>query len=203
MRSIPSCLRGQPQETWLNIKCARPIYVVSFETVKIIAVLTSLAALLGIIYCIAIFISAIKISLRIGLLINMISKNEGNVLPTLFALPALGCLIINIAMIYLIYLAFRPKVQKLVNWLMYILILVNVIVAFIIFVVCIVILAHVYASNEQMHNGIIDAMRNYSSESDIKEQIDNMQIEFQCCGSKKYDEWYDIEWYDINMVKSG
>lgn len=30
-----------------------------------------------------------------------------------------------------------------------------------------------------------------------------MQIEFQCCGSKKYDEWYNIQWYDTSLIKKG
>lgn len=133
----------------------------------------------------------------------MISKNEGNFLPTVFVVPALLCLLLNVGIIYLIYAAFKPEQRGIINLVMYSVVLASIVVVGIILLICIIILAHVYASNEQLHNGIIDAMRNYSTQSDIKQNIDMMQIDYQCCGSKKYDEWYDIQWYDTNMVKPG
>lgn len=203
MKIIGDCLRGHPEKTNLKITCGKPIYVVSYKSIKIITVASILLAIIIIMDCISIFIKAVKIKLTIGLLINMISKNEGNFLPTVFVIPALLCLFLNAGMLYLIYAAFSPNERRFTNIIMYIMILLCLITIITIILICIIILAHVYAENEHLHNGIIDAMKNYSTESDIKQQIDMMQIEYQCCGSKKYDEWYDIEWYDTNLVKPG
>lgn len=202
MKLIQNSLRSEPEKTNLKIKLGKPIYVINYQKIKIITTVTTLLSIIAILDCITIFISAVKIKLSIGLLINMISKNEGNFLPTIYVVPALLCIFLNAGILYLIYAAFIPEDRTLINLVMYIVVLVCLAVLVIIFLICIIILVHVYGANEQLHNGIIDAMRNYSTESDIKQQIDMMQIEYQCCGSKKYDEWYDIEWYDTNMVKS-
>lgn len=203
MKLIQECIRGHPDQTNLKVTCGKPIYVVSFKTIKIITVATILFSVITIFDCMQIFINAIKIKLTIGILINMISKNEGNFLPTVFVVPALLCIFLNAGILYFIYLSHAQDQRPYTNLMMYIMVLVCLLVEKIIIVICIIILAHVYAANEQLHNGIIDAMRNYATQSDIKLQIDMMQIEYQCCGSKKYDEWYDIQWYDANMVKAG
>lgn len=203
LRIVQNCLKGQPEKTNLNIKCGKPIFVVSFKNIKLIVLATILLTLTASLFCLGIFVAAVKIKLNIGILINMISQNEGNFLPIVFAIPSLLCLFLNIGILYLLYAAFAPKQRGVVNLMMYIVVLAILIMVLIILMLCIVILAHVYASNEHLHNGIIDAMKNYSTQSDIKRHIDRMQIEYQCCGSKKYDEWYDIQWYDTNMMKPG
>lgn len=203
LRIIKSCLKSQPEKTNLNIKCGKPIFVIDFKKVKLIMLATILLAIATILFCLGIFVAAVQIKLKIGVLINMISKNEGNFLPTVFVVPALLCLLLNIGIMYLIYAAFKPEQRGVINLVMYFVVLICLVVVVIILLICIIILAHVYASDADMHNGIIDAMMNYSSQSDIKQYIDMMQIDYQCCGSKKYDEWYDIQWYDTNMVKPG
>lgn len=203
MRIIQNCLKGDPEKTNLKITFGKPIYVVNYQKIKIITIATILLAITILLECLRIFMDAIDIKLSIGLLINMISKNEGNFLPTIFVVPALLCLFLGIGILYLVYAAHRPEEQRIINMVMYVAVLICLIVVLIIFVICIIILAHVYAANEQLHNGIIDAMKNYSTQTDIKKQIDMMQIEYQCCGSKKYDEWYEIQWYDTNVVKPG
>lgn len=202
MRIIQDCLRGQPEKTNLKITCGKPIYVVNFKTIKIIAISTVILAAIIVIDCLGIFIKAVNLKLTIGVLINMISLNEGNFLPILYVVPALLCLFLNAGMVYLIYAAFAPEERRFINMVMYSVTLICLVVVIITLLVCIIILAHVYAANDHLHDGIIEAMKKYSTQSDIKQQIDMMQIENQCCGSKKYDEWYNIQWYDTNLVKA-
>ncbi|KAK9700654.1 Tetraspanin family [Popillia japonica] len=45
-------------------------------------------------------------------------------------------------------------------------------------------------------------MKNYSKDSNIKADIDLMQIENDCCGSNNYTDWYDIKWYDANLINT-
>lgn len=191
------------EQSNLNIKCGKPVYVVSFPGIKIMTVVTVIINVIATIYCLGIFYTAVSIKVNIGALINMVTKNDGDVLPTLFALPALLCLKLNIAVIYLLYRAFAPEERKWTNMILFGLVLTYLASLLIILIVCILVLTHVYGSHEKLHDGIIDAMMNYSSDSSIKQKVDLMQIEFQCCGSKKYDEWYDIQWYDPSLIKPG
>lgn len=198
------CLKNRStKNTNLDIKCGKFIFVVEYSTIKIITTITVLAILLSIIYCLGIFLTATKIKLHIGELINMVSKRDGDVLPTLFALPALLCLLLNFVALFLIYRVFGDDKRDWLNSVMYVFILVCLATIIIICVVCVIILTHIYGKHEKLHDGIKDAMKNYSSNSQIKKEVDLMQIEFQCCGSKKYDEWYDIKWMDTSLEKEG
>ncbi|KAB0799259.1 hypothetical protein PPYR_07139 [Photinus pyralis] len=69
-------------------------------------------------------------------------------------------------------------------------------------IVCIMIISHVYSKHEALHDGIMEAMNNYSSNSEFKMSIDKLQLQFDCCGSKHYNEWYTIPWYDSNLIKN-
>lgn len=61
-------------------------------------------------------------------------------------------------------------------------------------------------------------MSNYSTDGNTKKTIDRLQVnfihhsltasdcsnfkvEFQCCGSRNYSDWYYVEWYDSNFIK--
>lgn len=60
-------------------------------------------------------------------------------------------------------------------------------------------LGHVYGSSKGIEDGIIKAMEKYSENSFYKKQIDRLQFEFQCCGSNKYNDWYNISWMEKSM----
>ncbi|KAF5284600.1 hypothetical protein FQR65_LT02426 [Abscondita terminalis] len=63
------------------------------------------------------------------------------------------------------------------------------------------VLSHAYSLHEHLHDGITEAMSNYNNNSQFKLRIDKLQMKFQCCGSKHFDEWYNITWYDSNLMK--
>lgn len=108
---------------------------------------------------------------------------------------------LNVVFIFLIFKLFNTEKQPKFNWIVFILIIVESAFIFITFILIIYVLSHSYSAHEELHNGISDAMKNYSSNSWYKVQIDRLQIEFDCCGSKKYDEWYNITWYDEKLSK--
>lgn len=63
-------------------------------------------------------------------------------------------------------------------------------------VIVFIILGHIYGSAKEIEDGIIKAMEKYAVNSYYKKQIDKLQIEMQCCGSNKYDDWFNITWLD-------
>lgn len=203
LQLLTKCLKSGAEESMLIIRCGKPIFLVQYRTIKFITTVTVLAILITMLYCIGIFITSVKIKLRIGVLINMVSPKDGDVLPTLFAMPALMCLLLNGLALWLLHGLFKRETRKWFNTIVYGFVLVCLASIGVVLVVCITILTHVYGKHERLHDGIVDAMNNYSTDSKIKKEVDLMQIEFQCCGSKKYDEWYDIKWLDTSLVKAG
>ncbi|XP_015590994.1 uncharacterized protein LOC107265747 isoform X2 [Cephus cinctus] len=46
----------------------------------------------------------------------------------------------------------------------------------------------------RIQNGLLEAMENYVSDVVAKVRIDSVQIEFHCCGSNSYKDWFFIPW---------
>lgn len=184
------------------IKWGKPVLNVEYKTIKSIAYGTAILNMFNVLFCISILISALKIKVNLGDYINMISENDGNVLPTLLILPAILYLPLNSASILLLYKVFDNTCQYKLNNLLFIFVMVSLGSMFIMFMICITVLAHSYSSHVALHDGIVDAMGNYGENSLVKAKIDVLQLQFQCCGSKHYSEWFEITWYDIKLTKN-
>lgn len=186
----------------LVIKHGKLVRVVSFKTIKFLTGVSAALLISNIIFSLKLFSSSVNITTYLGAYINMISKGDGHFLPSLQAIPVLFFLILDVALMYFVYKLFDPEVKPNLNRIMFVLIMVSLILILATLVLLFVIIGHIYGTHEKLHNGIIQAMSNYSSNSIYKSQIDRLQIEFQCCGSKKYDEWYNITWYDPSLSKN-
>ncbi|KAJ8926426.1 hypothetical protein NQ314_021214 [Rhamnusium bicolor] len=189
--------------TAANIKCGKPVRQVTYQTIKFLAYVSAVFLTGTIIFSIVLFISSVNIKNHLGHYINMVASGDGDVLPTLQAIPALFFLIMNIMLGIVTYQLFDAERRPTLNWILFILLMVTLLLIFVIFILLFVIMQHIYKTHEELHNGIVDAMKNYSSNSLYKAHIDRMQIEFQCCGSKKHIDWYSIPWYDSSLVKKG
>ncbi|KAG5876667.1 hypothetical protein JTB14_027144 [Gonioctena quinquepunctata] len=206
----PEPLRKEPENEvepeplrLVKVKFGKPLLDITFRTIKILATMSFCLIICNIMYSMKLFISSIKIRQHLGYFINMISEGDGSKLPVLQAMPALGFLIVDVIFSYFLFKIFNRKQQVRLNWFLYLTVMVALGLILITFILSIVILGHVHGNHEKLHNGIVEAMHNYSSNSLFKKRIDRLQIEFQCCGSKKYDEWYNITWYDTSLVKKG
>ncbi|KAJ8945088.1 hypothetical protein NQ318_005268 [Aromia moschata] len=187
----------------LNIKFGKPVRQVSYGFIKFLAAITAVSLVCILIFSIKLFSSAVGIRNHLGHFINMVSSGDGEVLPSLQALPVLVFIFLDIGLVYVLYKVFSPKENAKMNWLLFLLLMISLGLIFFIIILLFVVISHIYGAHEELHNGIVEAMKIYSSNSMYKKQMDRLQIEFQCCGSKKYDEWYNITWYDTSLVKKG
>lgn len=188
-------------ETSVKIAFGKPVCSVTFGTIKMITSIAFMLIIIDVFYCLYLFNSSIYIKNHLGDFINMISRGDGHILPSLQAIPVLVYLILNFSFLFFILRLFKTEKQPKFNWILFIFIVVHLAFIIITFILLTYILSHSHSSHKELHNGIIDAMKNYSSNSRYKVQIDRLQIEFNCCGSKKYDEWYNITWFDEKLLK--
>ncbi|KAK9871042.1 hypothetical protein WA026_010000 [Henosepilachna vigintioctopunctata] len=187
----------------LNIKFAKPILEVSYDFINIMIWTFFLIAAIDIFYALKLMHNAAYIRSHVGYYIELISKKDGNVLPLLQAMPSLVFFLIDIFSLYLVVkVTISKEKQPKLNWLLYFTILFNLVMVAIGLILVIVVLVH-SSSHESLHDGIKNAMSEYSTNEKIKYRIDKLQIELQCCGSKKYDEWYEIQWYDESLNAKG
>ncbi|KAL3265772.1 hypothetical protein HHI36_009970 [Cryptolaemus montrouzieri] len=187
-----------------NIKYGKPILEVSYEFMNILIWTFFLSASINIAYAIKLMYNSFYIRSHVGYYISLISSRDGNVLPLLQALPSLMFLFIDLFGLYLMIqvMSSRNK-QSTINWMLYFVVLLNLIMVGVGLILIIVVLVHSYGNHQGLHDGIQGAMKDYANNEKVKSQIDRLQIDLQCCGSKKYDEWYDIEWYDPDLNAKG
>ncbi|GJQ87618.1 hypothetical protein Trydic_g17446 [Trypoxylus dichotomus] len=147
------------------------------------------------------FVVSFRIWNTLSVYVNMVSKN-GIIFPFLVWIQCLMCLVINALVVHFLRKAFSGRKNKFVSSMLFLLIIVCLIVVLLLCLICILILLHTYSSPQELYDGIVDAMRNYSKDSNIKADIDQMQIENGCCGSNNYTDWYNIKWYDANLINT-
>lgn len=206
-KSTPKTLGTNKTETKsplpVSVKFGIPVLQVTFSTIKFFSGVCIVLLIGSICFALRLFYSSIVIRKHLGYFLNIISKGDGNVLPSMQALPVFIFLCINISFIIILAKLFERKIQAKLNGIMFLLLLVSITLIVGVLVLLIVIITYSHKEHKELHDGIVEAMANYSTDSWYKEQIDRLQIEFQCCGSKKYDEWYNITWYDTNLAKTG
>ncbi|XP_060531595.1 rod outer segment membrane protein 1-like [Cylas formicarius] len=190
------------QETGnVTVKFGKPVFRITFQTVKWTVTAFIVGVIVLILLSLKFFVTAIKIRSHLGTFINMIARGDGDILPSILALPVLFFLALNIVLCLFVYKLFSKKKNYRVNWIVFFLIMIGLILIAVTLVLTIYVLVHIYGSHEHLHDGIICSMENYGTNSYYKKQVDRLQIEFQCCGSKRYDEWYNISWYDDALAK--
>lgn len=69
------------------------------------------------------------------------------------------------------------------------------------FVICIVVFScgilcfrHVTFLKTAFHGGLTIAMDKYQVGKEIKQRIDELQMEYHCCGSNTYTDWFRVDW---------
>lgn len=188
--------------TEVIVAYGKPILKLSFRTIRYIAIFLSAYVLFIICYVFILFGVAIQVKSHVGDFVNMVDT-DGYVLPTGVAMPALLCLFLCLMALWFIFKACKADYVKRIafNHLFFIFIMVCVATVLLTFIVSIFLLSHSYSSHESLHDGIKEAMNKYSLDSIFKKHMDLLQVEFQCCGSKKYTEWFNITWFDTNLIK--
>ncbi|XP_070577557.1 photoreceptor outer segment membrane glycoprotein 2-like [Ptychodera flava] len=48
--------------------------------------------------------------------------------------------------------------------------------------------------HHSFHRGIRSAMERYKDNTTFKTEIDELQMDFRCCGNNDYRDWFDIQW---------
>ncbi|XP_063927863.1 rod outer segment membrane protein 1-like [Zophobas morio] len=187
-----------PADHEVVIKNGFFVRVIAYRSIKIITALLLTFLVIDVLYSIKLFVSAIQIRSHLGYYINMISSG-GDTLPSLQAVPVLFFFIINFVMAFFVYSVFEQSPRADLNRLMYFVIMLSFVLLIIILIIIICVIAHAYSTHEKLHDGIVTAMNHYLNSTVYKSQIDRLQIEFQCCGSKKYDEWYTVKWMDPSL----
>lgn len=111
----------------VTVKFGKPVLQVTFQKIKSFVTIFVVIYMIMVVFSGNLFYTAIRIRSHLGTFINMISKGDGAVLPTILALPVLLFLCLNTGIFYLIYKIFSKKKSPGVNRVLFILILIAVV----------------------------------------------------------------------------
>ena len=56
---------------------------------------------------------------------------------------------------------------------------------------------------DNLYHSIDSAILEYNRSYQAKLSVDTLQLDYECCGSRKYDEWFDVRWQDIWTAPDG
>nr|CAI5850126.1 unnamed protein product [Callosobruchus analis] len=186
-----------------SIKFGKPVLVVSYTSIKAITGITAMMLAVNIAYSLRLLYTAIKLRSNLGQFINMVASGDGDILPSTQALPVFIFLVLNVAAAATIMRLFNRLEDKKGNTILFVLLVVSLAMVVVTWSVIIYVLVHAHRAREHLHDGITLAMRSYGNDSSSKSRMDRLQIKLQCCGSKRYDEWYNISWIDKTLMKKG
>ncbi|CAG9764890.1 unnamed protein product [Ceutorhynchus assimilis] len=182
------------------VKYGKPVLQVEFKRIKFFVALFVLMSICMLIYGFSLLVNAIKIRSHLGAFINMISSGDGEILPSLLAIPIFFFICLNVAIFMLVYKIFAKEKRPGINRILFILSFLALIMILATLITIFMTLGHIFGSNKHIENGILIAMEKYAINSHYKKEIDRLQIEFQCCGSKRYDDWYNITWLEKELI---
>ncbi|XP_066249551.1 peripherin-2-like [Euwallacea similis] len=180
----------------VTVKFCRPLIQVTFKRIKTFVMLFVVLMVITVIFSMNLLYTSIAIRSHLGAFINIISNGDGEVLPFFLALPVFLFLCVNMVIVFYVYKIFSKKKSPGSNRILFILILIALGMVAITLVIIFATLKQLYDTNKCNEDGIIKAMEKYAVNSFYKKQIDRLQIDFQCCGSKKYHDWYNISWLE-------
>lgn len=158
------------------------------------------AKVLGIIQWICIapailcLLTALYIQLVIADKISFIENYNGHALPGILVFTGAFSFLCHILCGKAFWANYKPEKRE--KWAKFL--LPAVIVTLLIFVLeliagilCVV---HVGELEDSLESGILNAMKSYKNDLTTKEEMDMLQIEYACCGSRSYEDWFRISW---------
>lgn len=107
----------------VTVKLGKPVMQVTFKRIKFFVTIFVVMFLLMIVLSFDLLITAVQIRSHLGSFINMISSGDGEVLPSLLAVPVFLFLCLNIAVFFFVYKIFSKKKNPGANKMLFISIL--------------------------------------------------------------------------------
>ena len=158
------------------------------------------ARALGLTHWICIFpaviclITALYIQLVVSDKILFIENYNGAILPTFLVFTGFFSLFGHI----LCGKAFweNHKIEKREKWVKFLFpaIIVTILIFVFEMIAGIMCFVHVGELEESLDAGISTAMNVYKNDMTTKEEMDILQMEYECCGSRSYQDWFKVPW---------
>lgn len=132
--------------------------------------------------------------------LHLIANYDAEVLPSFLLTVGIIVLVTNLILTKVCYDLAYPIPR--VRWqnLLILLILYLLVAIWFIFAASMMCFSHRSLIEEGLGAGISSMMNNYHHKKEAKVTLDLLQLEYQCCGSKDYNDWINIHWINHAYV---
>ncbi|XP_022081595.1 photoreceptor outer segment membrane glycoprotein 2-like [Acanthaster planci] len=62
--------------------------------------------------------------------------------------------------------------------------------------------SHRFHLHESFDRGLVKAMEQYKNNETVKYEINQLQIDFECCGNNGYEDWFAVQWIGIEYLSN-
>ncbi|XP_022081594.1 uncharacterized protein LOC110974327 [Acanthaster planci] len=134
------------------------------------------------------------IKIRIQDKVNLVEGYNGNSLPWMLITIGVITTVIDLAGGQLCQkvadISRRERLRALLLPYLFLFLALNVCI----FVAGCMCFSHRLHLHHSFHRGLIKAMKNYKDKEAVKREINQLQVEFECCGNEGYEDWFALQW---------
>lgn len=154
----------------------------------------------GIFMCLIILITGAYISAAIQSKSHLIQDFDPNALPIFMIVVAFIGTFISACGIKICWSNHKPKNRADLNLFLLIYVIGVAFLFVCVFVSAIVCYVAIGLLADGFSSGISSSMKRYQSVQSKKAEIDQLQIEYRCCGDKAYTDWFKVSWIHIDYL---
>jgi len=139
-------------------------------------------------------ITALVVQLSIEDKISFIENYNGAVLPGILVFTGFLGFFAHVLCGKAFYT--NRLIEKREQWMKFLIpaISVTVLIFLLEFIAGIMCFVHIKELEDSFDDGIVKAMAAYKNDIQTKEQVDVLQMTYQCCGSRGFSDWFKISW---------
>lgn len=147
------------------------------------------------------FAYAIHIKVTIDSRMALIETYNSNVLPAIFVAVGAVNLLHNITAIYTLLKLRDPAQREGTLWMLVVVLVAGVILVLFESISAIVSFVHIGILDDEFRTGISKAMKEYVLGEELKQEIDGVQMDYECCGDQTYTDWFQHPWLAADLVR--
>lgn len=131
---------------------------------------------------------------------SLVTSYDGDTLPYMLVGLGLAAAVLNGIAGAILFLQVGLEKRKTLSIVTLVLIFCNLLVIVALLAAGMMCFTHIKHLSASFKGGLMEAMKKYKDDQQIKEEFDLLQLTFACCGNEKYTDWFHIPWIHTDYL---
>lgn len=174
---------------------AWPVFQIEENSRCKLAIAAGVLNVLLILPCAALLFAGVYVQMAVQEKVKLIEGFNGDILPAFMMASGILGVLTCIVGSKICWTCQYPG-EKRIMWAKYLLpyVIVEIVLSLFVFIAAIMCFAQIASLENSFENGIANALQQYRHGGEIKIELDNLQMQYKCCGSISYTDWFSIQW---------